>query len=285
MTIPFSLIAVAVLIKTALVLADQSTAFRRYALAACGAAQMSLGMIAAGVCAWSSPVWADDASVAVQAEAPEASSVARAEQSSSKPSISVEPGKTVVIPPGRPEWISADSPFNREPGAPWAAVVAGPCKTRAECEQELSDSVKVAADEYINFHLKSPLAAKLLSYDRDYDPQRLRQRLVASDDIYGETIQVSFGPMEQLHARVHFDEAFNRQIESRWKELKAKWRLGQVGLIAAVFLGLLGTASGFFKANRVTQGQRGSSLQFAAAATILVIVVAGVSAARYLYWF
>ena len=62
-------------------------------------------------------------------------------------------------------------------------------------------------------------------------------------------------------------------------------RLGQVGLIGAVVLSLLSTAFGFFKANTATRGQKGTTLQFAAAATILVIVVAGVSAARYMYWF
>lgn len=272
MTIAFSLLAVAVLIKTALVLAEQSPAFRRTALAACGTAQLSLGIAAASVMAWSAPVWAGDVVAEVQAEAPE---------STTKLSESIEPGKTVIIPPGRPEWVSADSSFHREPGARWASVVAGPCKTRAECEKELSDAVKAAADEYINFHLNSPFAAKLLNYDGD----KLRRRLVARDDVYGETIQVSFGPMEQVHAHVHFSDDFNREIQSRWKDLKAKWRLGQVGLISVVVLSLLSTAFGFFKANTATRGQRGSSLQFGAAATILVIVVAGVTAARYLYWF
>ena len=198
-----------------------------------------------------------------------------------KTPVSIELGKTVIIPPGRPDWVSQHSQFNREAGAPWAAVVAGPCKTRTECEQELSAVVKAAADEYINFHLDSSIAAKLLNYDG----AALRHRLVQSSDVYGETIQVSFGPMEQLHAHVHFTDDFTREIERRWKDLKAKWRLGQVGLIGVVVLSLLSTAFGFFKANTATRGQRGPSLQFAAAATILVIVVAGVTAARYLYWF
>lgn len=281
MTIAFSLLAVAVLIKTALVLAEQSPAFRRSALAACGTAQLSLGMAAAGVVAWSAPAWAGDVVAEAQTVAEAQAEAPDSTTKLSEAPDSTEPGKTVIIPPGRPEWVSADSSFHREPGARWASVVAGPCKTRSECEKELADAVKAAADEYINFHLNSPFAAKLLNYDGD----KLRRRLVARDDVYGETIQVSFGPMEQVHAHVHFSDEFNREIRSRWKDLKAKWRLGQVGLISVVVLSLLSTAFGFFKANTATRGQRGSSLQFGAAATILLIVVAGVTAARYLYWF
>lgn len=277
MTIAFSLIAAAVLIKTALVLADQSPAVRRFALATCGTAQLSLGMLAAAIFAWSSPVWAADEGAFFDT----AATAAPTAESPEKRSISVEPGKTVIIPPGRPEWVSADNSFNREPGSQWAAVVAGPCKTRIECEKELSSAVKAAADEYVNFHLNSQFAARLLNYDG----AELKRRLVSNRDIYGETIQVSFGPMEQLHAHVHFTDDFRREIEAKWKDLKVKWRLGQVGVVAFVVLSLLGTASGFFKANTATRGQRTSTLQFAAAATILGIVVAGVTAAKYLYWF
>ena len=277
MTIALSLIVAAVLIKTALVLTEQSPVVRRYALATCGAAQISLGMLAAAIAAWSTPVWAADEGSFFETTA----AAAPTSESQQKPAITVEPGKTVIIPPGRPEWISTGSAFNREPGAEWASVVAGPCKTRIECEKELSNAVKAAADEYVNFHLNSPFAGKLLNYEG----AELKRRLVANSDTYGETIQVSFGPMEQVHAHVHFDQSFRDEIERAWKDLKVKWRLGQVGVVAFVLLGLLGTASGFFKANNATGGQRTSTLQFAAAATILAIVVAGVSAAKYLYWF
>jgi hypothetical protein len=160
-------------------------------------------------------------------------------------------------------------------------VVGGPCKTQVECEKELSNAVKQAADDYINFELNSQFAAKLLNYDG----AELKSRLVKPNDVYGETIQVSFGPMEQLHAHVNFNDDFVREIHAKWKDLKTKWRLGQIGVVGAVVLSLLSTAFGFFKANTATRGQRGSSLQFAAAATILVIVVAGVTAARYMHWF
>jgi hypothetical protein len=278
MTIAFSLIAIAVLIKTVLVLADQSPAFRRCTLATCGAAQMSLGIVAAGVVAWSNPVWAADEGAFFETAA-----TATADEPAAKTNtVSVELGKTVFIPPGRPDWIREHGKYNREPGAAWVAVESGPWQTKADCEKALSSAVKQAADEYVNFTLDSQFAAQLLQLDG----AELKNRLVKNSDIYAETIQgESFGKMEQLHAHVHFTDDFRREIESSWKDLKVKWRLGQVGVVAFVLLGLLGTASGFFKANNATRGQRTSTLQFAAAATILGIVVAGVTAARYLYWF
>jgi hypothetical protein len=193
--------------------------------------------------------------------------------------ISVEPGKTVIIPPGRPAWVT-DNVLAHKPGDEWVSVKGGPCENRAECEQELDAAVKRAADEYINFQCQAPFAAQLLNYDAS----ELRRRLVSSSDVYGETIQVSFGPMEQLHAHVHFTDDFLADIQRRWHEIKAKLRLAQVGLIGAVVLGLLSTVFGFFKATNASRGQRGSVLQLAAGAMILVIVAAGVSAARYMYW-
>src|SRR6188768_3983353 len=106
MTIALSLIAAAVLIKTALVLADQSPAVRRYALATCGAAQLSLGMVAAALAAWSTPVWAADEGAFFDVAA-----TAIAEEPATNAAVSVEPGKSVVIPDGRPEWVSAHGPF------------------------------------------------------------------------------------------------------------------------------------------------------------------------------
>jgi hypothetical protein len=278
MTIALSLIVAAVLIKTALVLTEQSPAVRRYALATCGAAQVSLGMLAAAIAAWSTPVWAAD-----EGSFFDTAATATAEEPETKPaSVSVELGKTLFIPPGRPDWIREYKVGNRQPGSEWAAVDSGPWKTRAECEKALSEAVKKAADEYVQFHLNSQIAPQILQLDG----AQLKNELVKSSDIYGETIEgVSFGKMEQVHAKVHFDEKFQKRIASEWNDLKAKWRLGQVGVVAFVLLGLLGTASGFFKANTATRGQRTSTLQFAAAGTILAIVVAGVTAARYLYWF
>lgn len=267
-------VALVVMLKTGMSLMQSSEACRRFALATCGAMQIALGMIAAaGVTFFT---WSGTAGFAFASDTPKLKSEEVFFETATP--ISTEPGASVIIPPGRPDWIAEAKDL--EPGASWHAVVAGPCETRTECERELPEKVKQAADDYINYYLDSPMAAKLLQYDG----AELRRRLVPERNLYGETIQVSFGPMEQLHAKVEFNDDFRRELDERWRKVKAVSRLSQVGLIGAVVLGLLSTAFGFFKANIATRGTRSTNLQMAAAATILVIVVAGVTAARYLYW-
>jgi hypothetical protein len=264
------LVALVMLAKTTLSPIARSSIGRRFLFGAGGALQLALGIAAsAGITFQARGAWAASDSVA----APTTEEVFFEQQSS----VSVEPAKTVIIPPGRPAWIAAAKEL--PPHASWTAVVAGPCETRLECEQELSHEVKRVVDEHINQYLGSKMAARLL----DYDGAELKNRLV-SRDTYGETIQVSFGPMEQLHARVLFTDDFHSELRERWRKVQTASRLGQVGLVSAVVLGLLATAFGFFKANVATRGTRSTNLQFASAATILMIVVAGVMAARYLYW-
>ena len=185
---------------------------------------------------------------------------------------------TVIIPPGRPDWIAEAKASST--GRDWAAVVAGPCQTVAECQQELPAAVKVAADEYINSYLHSKVAARLLNYSGE----QLQRELCTSSDLYPETIQVSFGPMEQLHARLNFSDSFRRQLDARWRQVTRVSRLGQLGLLSAVVLTLLGTTFGFFKLSTAPRRSGRPNLQLAAGATILVVVVAGVAAARYLVW-
>jgi hypothetical protein len=270
----FIVVALVVMLKTGMSMIQSSEACRRFALATCGALQMTLGMVAAAGVAFFT--WSGTTGFVFASDAPKLPSEEVTVEKAT--TLSAEPGTSVFIPPGRPDWIAEAKDL--EPGASWQAVVAGPCETRTECERELPEKVKQAADDYINYYLGSPMAAKLLHYDG----MELRRRLVPERNLYGETIRVSFGPMEQVHAKLEFDDAFRHELDDRWRQVKAVSRLSQVGLIGAVVLGLLSTAFGFFKANTATRGTRSTNLQMAAAATILVIVVAGVTAARYLYW-
>ena len=92
------------------------------------------------------------------------------------------------------------------------------------------------------------------------------------------------GRLKQIHARVSFADSFQREIEQRWNKIRQVSRLLQVGLVSVVVLSLLSTAFGYFKVEQATSGTRSANLQFTSATAILVIVVAGVSAARWLLW-
>jgi hypothetical protein len=183
-----------------------------------------------------------------------------------------------VIPPGRPEWlVNADA---REPGDAWAIVTAGPYPTSMECELALSDAIKTATDEYVNQLLGSNLAASLLQLSGG----QLKSQLAGDMLRYEETVNVSVGPRQQIHAKLVFNEAFQRELREKWQQISQFYRLSQIGLLSAVVLSLLATTFGYMKASRTRTGTSALNLQFTAAAAILVIVVAGVTASRWIHW-
>ena len=183
-----------------------------------------------------------------------------------------------IIPPGRPTWLTNAEP--RRFGDQWAMVTAGPYPTTRECEQELDSEIKKVSDEFMNEHLGSKLAAGLLNYSGADLRKKLAQEMLR----YEETVTVSVGPRKQIHALVSFTDDFQRELQTRWNKVRQTSRLMQVGLISAVVLSLLATACGYFKVEHATHGARSANLQFASAGAILVIVVAGVGAARWLQW-
>jgi hypothetical protein len=108
--------------------------------------------------------------------------------------------------------------------------------------------------------------------------------LVHSDLQYRETVTVSLGPMQQLHAKLVFSDDFRQELQAKWKQIRQWSRLGQVGVFSVVVLALLATMSGYFHWNNSTRGTQGANLQLASAAAILVIVVVGVTLARWIHW-
>lgn len=263
MIISVSLIALAVLTRTAWVLSEKA-AVRRCTLAACGALQLSFGAVAA---AWITLT-------SLSAEAAEPMTVTPAHSVA----LDSEEAFFVSSDPNLPDWVSQAKLL--PPQADWTAVQTDPCPTVAECDADLTQKVKAAADDFINRRYRWSQAALLLNYDANH----LRARLVSPGETYTESRQLSVGDWKLMHAKVEFSPDFLQELDRRWRELQAKLRLGQVGLVSAVVLSLLSTAFGFFKANTATHGQKGSTLQMGAAAMILVIVVAGITAARYMYW-
>src|SRR5688572_12324916 len=121
MIIAFSLIAFAVLARTVWVL-SQHAALRRCTLAACGALQLSLGIVAAG--------WITLASLTVEAAEPVATAPA-------KPiALDTEDAFFVSADPNLPDWVSQAKVL--PPEADWTAVKTDPCPTVAECDADLA---------------------------------------------------------------------------------------------------------------------------------------------------
>lgn len=184
----------------------------------------------------------------------------------------------VIIPPGRPAWV--DSLPVREGKVHTTVVCSDPYATQQQAMHALDDKLQVAAADYIRDHLESDLAPQLVRFKLG----DIKQRLLEPENVYHEKIMVSIGPMHQVHAKLEFGEAFRAEIEKRWGELRAVYRLAQTGLVSGGVLLLLATVFGYFRLDNATRGYYTGRLQFMAAAAILAIVASGVMFSRWIHW-
>lgn len=184
---------------------------------------------------------------------------------------------SLVIPPGRPEWVGRNVTVGSEHSI---AVCSGPYSTEAEADRELDIVLKAKTDEYIAEQLGSSLAPQLLRYDL----HAIKRELVRPQNVYHEQIGVSIGPMHQVHALLEFGPDFRQRITSQWHDLTAYYRLLQTGLVAGGALLFLGTVFSYFRLDNATRGYYTGRLQFMTAAAILAIVGSGAVLARWIYW-
>jgi hypothetical protein len=190
----------------------------------------------------------------------------------------------IVTPPGRPAWV--ESKPVREGSLHSLSVKSGPFKRDSDARRKLDEQLELQTKAYIAEILGSNLAPQFIRYDAS----QIRGEFVKKDKngkeyIYHETlVSPSVGSMEQYHALIEFPRGFQEQIRHQWDEVKAKWRLAQVGLIAGGAILLLSTVFGYFRVDNATRGYYTGRLQFLSAAAILAIVGAGVFFARWIHW-
>lgn len=188
------------------------------------------------------------------------------------------PPDGVIIPPGRPAWVEA--PPVREGSVHSMAICSDPYATQAQAMQALDKKVSAATAEYIGEYLQSELAPQLIHYNL----KDIKQKLMSPSRIYHEKISVSIGPMHQVHAQLEFSPDFRAQLDRRWGEMRATYRLAETGLISGGVLLLLATVFGYFRLDNATRGYYTGRLQFMAAAAILAIVASGAMFSRWIYW-
>ncbi len=221
----------------------------------------------------------------LRADDADATSVTVEEKTAVVESTSTEPLNTapqpeIVVPPGRPEWVDR-FPVRNNKSADETTVCSDPFKSRAECLPRLDAKIQEAVDDYIVETTGSKLAPKFLNYEL----VTIKDRLIPRENYYEETsVSPSVGPMHQIHARMQFDGAFRKEIENRWLELRAKYRVGQIGLGFAAVLGVLATIAGYFRADNASRGYYTGRLQWLAAGAILALIVLGAFFARLIPW-
>lgn len=184
----------------------------------------------------------------------------------------------VIVPPGRPKWVNSLPVEKGE--VQTISVSSGPHARVIEANRELDAEIEKAARQYIIDYVGSEQAPLLLGFTG----KSLRERLVDPADVYHETIIVSIGPMEQVHALLKFDDKFRAELDRRWTDLRMTARLGQLGLGIGGVLGLLATVCSYFRLDNATRGYYTGRLQFLAAAAILTLVAGGSMIARMILW-
>lgn len=211
---------------------------------------------------------------------PETEASADSTSSELSSDITVETGE-IIIPP-RPEWVEADEVQTGDIHT--MAVSSGPNETERECRKALDRELQKAVDSYIDWHL-GPVyddrfrASKLVRYELD----EIKQRLIPPGKIYHEVIQVSFGPMHQMHAQLAFDPAFRRELDGRRSELEQHWkqwivqqRLVAIAVGFGLLLALMGVVFTYFRLDTATRGFYSGRLKWAAAAAIAAVVAVAI---------
>ncbi len=201
--------------------------------------------------------------------------------SSERPAITEGPDDElkldgVRVSADRPAWIGSE-PVERGEVHRFA-IESDPCFTGGECRRDLQEKVREAVNGYIDRYFAVPGASQLLRVS----DEEIEERLIRES--FEETIQVSFGDMQQRHALLEFDEDFRLELEDRWQKIVAGSRLAQVGLYAAaIFAGML-VVFGYLRADTRTRGYWSGRLRLAALTALVLVGLAGWYAGRYIDW-
>jgi hypothetical protein len=230
----------------------------------------------------------DDAKAETSAEtAAETSALAEETKSASatlpaasEPEIAASAADTVIIPPGRPEWVNAEPKLSGNVHT--VAVASGPYKREADSRRALDDELVKATHEYIAEQLGRDLATQFIRYDA----KTIKRRFVKSDNLYHDEATYSdpIGPMHEYFALLEFDEDFRRELDQKWNNVRATSRLTQTGLFAGAALLFLTSIFGYFRLDNATRGYYTRRLQFMAAAAVLAVVTAGAVLAQWITW-
>jgi hypothetical protein len=192
--------------------------------------------------------------------------------------------------PPRPAWVDRD-PL-QVGDAYQVSVSSGPQEKMGECSPALDEQLNRAVAAYIDEYLGSEAAGQcrvsdVIRYDLDY----IKKHLVKRGSSFEEKLQMSFGPMYQMHALLEFGPAFRKELDGRRgdleryaREVAIAFRLRGLALGFGAVLCLLAVVFGYLRLDAATRGYYTGRLQFLAATAILIVMVAGVLLASRVIW-
>lgn len=191
----------------------------------------------------------------------------------------------------RPQWVETTSDLSGDVHR--MPIESGLYSSKRETDRALMEQINRSIADYIDDHVGQSYASKLINFDiqqvGDADTREFHLSIDGrsfriADSAFDEQVRVSVGVMHQSHALVTIDQSVREQIDHRWSEITAMYRLAQAGLGAGVVLLLLGTMFGYFKLDTATRGYYTGRLQFAAAGAILALIAASVVLGKWIPW-
>jgi hypothetical protein len=181
---------------------------------------------------------------------------------------------TVIIPDDRPAWVESKPVLE---GDVHALAVKSDFHARdIDAWRALDTELVRGTKAYIGQYLGSSQAPLFFRYSLD----EIKQRFLRPENVYSETVQVSFGPMHQVHALLQFPDEFRQELDTRWAQVVVSGRLVRTAGVGLAVLALLAILFGYFRADTATRGYYTRRLQFVAVAAILALIAAGVVFAR-----
>ena len=183
--------------------------------------------------------------------------------SAAKPQAAVSPEKEK---PPRPAWID-DKPHD-EPDGYQLVVAVGPYSTEVECQREMPAKLRQALDDYLELHWPAGLRPRV---DASLDMLLSKQFNIVRE-MYRETVQSSFGPMQMLHARLVFGDEVKQWCQELARERLLYRRLAVAGGLLGLVFGAMTVAWGYLRLGP-TAG-RGSRLLAAVAGAMALAAVA-----------
>jgi len=178
-----------------------------------------------------------------------------------------------------PAWVGSQPV--RDGSVHTVAVSSDPFSTDLEAEKALDTQLEKETTDYIQWVLGSSLAPRFIHYG----VEEIKRDHISADKTYIDQVESpTVGMMHRRHALLEFKPEFRIELQQRWNEIKAKWRLAQFGLVAGGAILLLATVFGYFRLDTATRGYYTGRLQFLSAAAILAIVGASVVLARWIAW-
>lgn len=184
--------------------------------------------------------------------------------------ISVSPAQNDT-PVEKPEWIDAQP---KRIGSVYRQVVtSGPHTTVDDCYQKLAPKLMEAAGNYLQNQFGHQTPRRLLLID--VTPGMLMRDACVDEFVETRYSEGAGSDMKTLYVQVEFDDDFRRQAERSIRALRRGNDVGEISLLGALVLLLIGGVYGLLKLDEATKGYYTKRLFIGVPVAIIGVILLG----------